>query len=176
VDVVLDEPVDQEPAVDEVPEVDDEPAPSAPDGDDRVLVDEPTAAIGPPIAASPAIEPGHVGVAVKAEMLQEPSLPPFLAPLRAIFDPSRKWLYWIRGSLTVVVMLVLFLVLAWAAGELFDGLGEVLDTIESTDDGAIWCVARVVLTDDDDAALSHRTHQQCHRRDGRHHEDHPAES
>ncbi len=125
VDVVLDEPDDAAAVLDE-----------SDDGRAEDLVDEPTAAIGPPIAPSPVVESGNVGVAVKAEMLQEPSLPPFLAPLRAIFDPSRKWLYWIRGTLTVAAMIVMLLVLAWAAGELFDGLGEVLDTIESTDEVA----------------------------------------
>jgi transcriptional regulator with XRE-family HTH domain len=104
-------------------------------GEAASLVDEPTAPIGPPIeAGSPAAgTAGPIGVAVRSEMLQEPDLPPFLAPLRAIFDPRRKWLYWIRGTLTVVVLLALLVVLGWAAGELFDGLGAVLDTIESTD-------------------------------------------
>ena len=134
VDVVVEEPIDV--PADEAPMAGSELVDDPSDEEDLDLVDEPTAAIGPPIAASTPVESGHVGVAVKAEMLQEPSLPPFLAPLRAIFDPSRKWLYWLRGSLTVVAMVVMLLVLAWAAGELFDGLGEVLDTIESTDEVA----------------------------------------
>ena len=97
------------------------------------LVDEPTEAIGPPIAATEPAAAASTSVAVRADLLQEPSVPPILAPLRSIFDPNRKWLYWIRGALTVVAMVALFFVLAWAAGELFDGLGEVLDTIDSTD-------------------------------------------
>ena len=120
---------------DEVPSTDAlEPAAIAPADDlDMALIDEPTEAIGPPIEAPEPPAPVHVGVAVRAETLREPELPPFLAPLRALFDPDRKWLYWIRGSLTVVALLVMIVVLGWAAGELFDGLGEVLDTIESTD-------------------------------------------
>ena len=112
-----------------VPEVE-APAVEVPDPD---LVDEPTEAIGPPITLPEPTETGHVGVAVRAEMLQDPEVPAFLAPLRSLFDPHKKWLYWVRGSLTVVAMLVMLLVLAWAAGELFDGIGAVLDTIESTD-------------------------------------------
>jgi hypothetical protein len=111
-----------------------QPAAAALAGDPELaLIDEPTEAIGPPIAAPEPAAPVHVGVAVRAETLREPALPPFLAPLRNLFDPQKKWLYWIRGSLTVVVMLVMLVVLGWAAGQLFDGLGEVLDTIESTD-------------------------------------------
>jgi len=110
----------------------DEAAPAAATVDaDRALLDEPTEAIGPPIVPPEAAAVGHVGVAVRAETLREPELPPFLAPLRALFDPGKKWLYWVRGSLTVVAMFVMFLVLTWAAGELFDGLGEILDTIDS---------------------------------------------
>lgn len=101
------------------------------------IEDEPTQAIAPPIARPRVPVPTGAGpttVAVPAVTLSEPVLPKFLAPLRVIFDPRKRWLYWIRATLTIVAMLILLGVLAWAGGNLFDSLGELLDTIEPTDD------------------------------------------
>ena len=46
--------------------------------------------------------------------------------------------------LTIAVAVVLVYVLVWAAGELFDALGQVLDSIEPTevDDGSIDALGR----------------------------------
>lgn len=46
-----------------------------------------------------------------------------------LYDPEKRWLYWIRSALTVIAMVVLLMVLIWAAGELFEALGEVWDSL-----------------------------------------------
>lgn len=51
--------------------------------------------------------------------------------LGEIRDPSKPWLGYIRATLTVVVLLLLAWVLLWAAGNLFDALGEVWETLWS---------------------------------------------
>ena len=48
-----------------------------------------------------------------------------------IRDPSKPWLGYIRAALTVIVLLLLVWVLLWAAGNLFDALGEVWETLWS---------------------------------------------
>jgi transcriptional regulator with XRE-family HTH domain len=40
------------------------------------------------------------------------------------------WMGWARGFLTVAVLLVMLLVMIWAAGELLDALGGVLDSFD----------------------------------------------
>ena len=65
--------------------------------------------------------------------LSEPALPRFLGALRVLFDPRKRWLYWIRITLTIAVLAVLGAVLLWAVGEFFTSLGDVLDSIEPTD-------------------------------------------
>jgi hypothetical protein len=113
------------------------PQPELPATPPPGIEDEPTQAIAPPIARPRVPVPTGVGpatVAVPAVTLAEPALPKFLAPLRVIFDPRKRWLYWIRATLTIVAMLILLGVLAWAGGNLFDSLGDLLDTIEPTDD------------------------------------------
>ncbi len=54
-------------------------------------------------------------------------------PLRYLYDPDKPWIYWVRAALTVLVLLFLLNVLLDSVGELFDKLGEVLDTIEPTE-------------------------------------------
>lgn len=46
-----------------------------------------------------------------------------------IFDPRRRWIYRVRFVLMVIVLFIMLRVLAWAAGNLFEALGEVLDSI-----------------------------------------------
>jgi transcriptional regulator with XRE-family HTH domain len=58
-------------------------------------------------------------------------------PLRYLYDPDKPWLYWIRAVLTVVVLIVLIKILLGSAGELFDKIGEVIDSVESTGNGVI---------------------------------------
>ncbi|MBA2337365.1 MAG: helix-turn-helix transcriptional regulator [Acidimicrobiia bacterium] len=52
--------------------------------------------------------------------------------LATVFDPDRSYLFWIRTALTIVMLLVGFRVLAWAVPALFDALGDILGSIEST--------------------------------------------
>ena len=54
-------------------------------------------------------------------------------PIRLLFDPHRRFLYWIRYALTIVVLLILLRVLLWAGGELWTALGDLLDTFRATD-------------------------------------------
>lgn len=53
--------------------------------------------------------------------------------LATVFDRDRSYLFWIRTALTIVMLLIGFRVLAWAVPALFDALGDILGTIESTD-------------------------------------------
>ena len=103
---------------------------------DPALVDEPTEAVVVPVVAA------VTGVATQTRSVVTVSEPKELRsgnPLRAFFDPQKRWLYWLRALLTLAVAVVLLFVLVWAAGELFDALGQVLDSIEPTevDDGGI---------------------------------------
>lgn len=49
-----------------------------------------------------------------------------------IFDPRRKWIYRVRWILLLVAFYIMLRVLAWAGGELWDAIGEVLDGIAFT--------------------------------------------
>ena len=71
-------------------------------------------------------ESAPAGVAVEITET-EPNL---WNPLRYLYDPAKPWLYWIRAGATVVVLLILLNILFGSVGELFDKIGEVLDTIE----------------------------------------------
>lgn len=102
--------------------------------------DEPTTAIPAPVPpAAPELSPITVpaaGVAFAATTspavtLIEPAIPRYRNPLRELFDPKKRWLYYLRAGLTIIVLLVLLRILAWAGGELLDALGLFLDTIES---------------------------------------------
>ena len=118
------------------------------------ITDEPTQAIPPPVPVTPppssvttppvtaptaaastatavGARPGTV--LVPTSTLEEPPLPQVLSSLRVLFDPKKRWLYWLRAALTVVVLLVMAGVLLWALRELFTAIGAVLDSIEPTD-------------------------------------------
>jgi transcriptional regulator with XRE-family HTH domain len=43
---------------------------------------------------------------------------------------GQGWMGWIRGALTVAVLVVMLFVLVWALGELFGALGQVLDSFD----------------------------------------------
>lgn len=110
------------------------------------MIDEPTEAVVVPVVAA------ATGVATQTRSVvtvSEPKEQRSRNPLRVFFDPQRRWLYWLRALLTLVVAVVLLFVLVWAAGELFDALGQVLDSIEPTevDDGGIdalgWATTRI---------------------------------
>ena len=75
--------------------------------------------------------PHSVPAGVPVE-ISEPE-PNIWNPLRYLYDPDKPWLYWIRAALTVIVLLVLFNILFDSVGELFNKLGEVIDSIEPAD-------------------------------------------
>ncbi|MDJ0952370.1 MAG: helix-turn-helix transcriptional regulator [Acidimicrobiia bacterium] len=62
----------------------------------------------------------------------DPGLLRYLEPLRILFDPHNRYLYWIRAGLTVVVMMIFAVILLQQLGNLLDAFGELLDTIEPT--------------------------------------------
>ncbi len=109
------------------------------------LLDAPTEAVPVPVITETATA-ARAGRA--AAVLEEPPPPPapiaeaspdsdpgllrYLEPLRILFDPHNRYLYWIRTGLTIVVMLILAVVLFDRLGELLDAFGELLDTIEPT--------------------------------------------
>jgi len=107
------------------------PAPSAAEEAmaEGALVEEPTEAIGAPfVVATP------VPTETAMVTLVEPEVPRRWNPIRAIYDPNKPWLSYIRTILTVVALAVLALILFRLLGELFDALAELLDTVRTTDD------------------------------------------
>lgn len=49
---------------------------------------------------------------------------------RVLTVGRQSWIGWVRGVLTAGTLLVMLLVLVWAAGELFDAFGTILDSFE----------------------------------------------
>jgi hypothetical protein len=113
--------------------------------EDTKLADLPTEAV-PIVAAAVAVEGAAVAVdevvAVQAPSRPIPEPPtaatkpgpldPVTSFLRVLFDPDRRYLFWARTVLMLVVFIIFFRVLAWAVPAFFDTLSEILDTIEST--------------------------------------------
>ena len=62
----------------------------------------------------------------------DPGLLRYLEPLRILFDPHNRYLYWIRAGLTAIIMLVFAVILLDQLGKLLDAFGELLDTFEPT--------------------------------------------
>lgn len=140
--------VEDEPGVEDAqPDADgenDEPAEGEEDADIDLL-DAPTEAVPVPVITETA-------AAARAEraaaVLEEPPPPPlptiepapasdpgllrYLEPLRLLFDPHSRYLYWIRAGLTVAVLLVFAVIFFDNLGKLLDAFGELLDTIEPT--------------------------------------------
>ena len=77
----------------------------------------------PPPSPLPTIEPAPDS---------DPGLLRYLEPLRLLFDPKSRYLYWIRAGLTVAVLLVFAVIFFDNLGKLLDAFGELLDTIEPT--------------------------------------------
>jgi hypothetical protein len=133
-------PVDEDPAA--------EPADEEATGDPDVasdfdvdLLDAPTEPVPVPIITETATaaraeravalmeEPAPLPM-VERSPDSDPGLLRYLEPLRILFDPHSRYLYWIRAGLTIVVMLVFTVVLFDQVGKLLDAIGEVLDSIE----------------------------------------------
>jgi transcriptional regulator with XRE-family HTH domain len=107
---------------------------------DASLLDAPTEAVPVPVIT----ETAKTARAQRAAaVLEEPPLPMvepapdadpgllrYLEPLRLLFDPHSRYLYWIRAGLTIIVMLVLVVFLFRMLGSLLDAVAELLDTIE----------------------------------------------
>ncbi len=153
---VVDDPFTPPPAppVEELPpESDDLPSGWV----DSDLLDAPTEAVPVPMITGTATA---ARASRAAAFLEEPPPPPsvafapseedqgllrYLEPLRALFDPHQRYLYWIRAGLTIVAMLVLLVILLTELGKLLDAIGELIDTIKpatNTDQlnpiGLIW--------------------------------------
>jgi transcriptional regulator with XRE-family HTH domain len=61
---------------------------------------------------------------------EDPGLLRYLEPLRVLFDPQSRYLYWIRSGLTIVVMMIFAVILFSQLGKLLDAIGELIDTIK----------------------------------------------
>lgn len=111
----------------------------------------PSAVVVAPSTAEPAKEdstveqPGLVDeeteallypVPPKSEPVAPPSAPParrtWWNPLRPLREGDQQWRYYLRGALTVVVLLLLAWGLVWAFGELSTALSELWDTFGRT--------------------------------------------
>jgi transcriptional regulator with XRE-family HTH domain len=75
--------------------------------------------------------------------LTEPVPPPastsdggiFIEAWNVIVRSGHGWKAWIRGVVTLAVLIVMLLVLLWAVGELIDALGQVLDSFDVGSNG-----------------------------------------
>ena len=132
-------PVVSEATEDEDTDRDDTPVP------DMDLLDAPTEPVPVPVITETATaaragraavvleEPPPAPVpAVDAPPDADPGLLRYLEPLRILFDPHSRYLYWIRAGLTAIVMLIFMVILLQQLGNLLDAIGELLDTIEPT--------------------------------------------
>lgn len=133
-------PVDSSSGEDENEEV--SVAVGGPDAGDEAgrLAELPTEAV-PVVAAPSAVAvdevvavqaPSHPVQAPPSQRVGAGTLDPVTSFLRVLFDPERRYLFWVRTVLIFVVFLVFLRVLAWAVPAFFDTLRDILDTIEST--------------------------------------------
>lgn len=117
------------------------PTPDA-EGEAFSLLDAPTEAVPVPIITETAAaaragravavieEPAPPLPVVEPAPDADPGLLRYLEPLRMLFDPQSRYLYWIRAGLTIIVLLVFAVILFDQLGKLLDAIGELLDTIE----------------------------------------------
>jgi len=107
---------------------------------DLGLLDAPTEAVPVPVITGTA---AAARASRAAAVLEEPPAMPrdtlsdedagllrYLEPVRVLFDPHQRYLYWIRAGLTVIVLLFLAVILFAQLGNLLDAISELLDTIE----------------------------------------------
>jgi transcriptional regulator with XRE-family HTH domain len=101
------------------------------------LLDAPTEAVPvPAMAAAAAAARGTAPPPARPMPVVEPApdsdagLLRYLEPLRLLFDPHSRYLYWIRAGLTVVVLVIIGLVLLNKVGDLLDALSELIDTVK----------------------------------------------
>jgi len=98
----------------------------------------PVVPAGAVVVGSPAAMPDMSRVAAEPYTAPRPANPVVQAwdnvidTYHRIFDPRRKWIYRVRWVLLIIAFFIMLRVLAWAGGELWDALGEVLDGIAFT--------------------------------------------
>jgi len=118
------------------------PSPSLPEPleHDSILLDEQgvkPSTIEQPVITQSGTESAPVTAAVTgaSEPAQHPPPPAQEGPFGEIAAVYRSvtedWSGWIRGALTALVLLIMLIVLLWAAGELVSALGEVWDSFDA---------------------------------------------
>ena len=94
---------------------------------------DPTGDGGPSTIEQPAVEPDPAPI-VESEPEPTPAAPSpgLVEELTAMWRSiTQDWTGWIRGVATFVVLIVMLIVLVWAAGQLFAALGEVWDSFDA---------------------------------------------
>lgn len=118
--------------------------PPEPDPDEQptVAAPAPVAAAVPSVEAQVAPMPVKTPrtAAIEAEAVAPPSPRRSILPWRRrdaapsyLDDQRQRWRYWLRYALTAIVLLIGFLVLIWALGELVEALGDVWSLFGESD-------------------------------------------
>ena len=118
------------------------PSPSLPEplGPDSILLDEAEAkpsTIEQPVITQSGTEsaPGMAADTRASEPAEPPPTPAqegmFGEIAAAYRSVTEDWSGWIRGALTALMLLIMLVVLLWAAGELVSALGEVWDSFDA---------------------------------------------
>jgi len=90
---------------------------------------KPTIAEPEPVPSTPDTEGLVFPVPTRSEPVTAPSAPSrWQNPLRSLRGGDQQWRYYLRGALTVIVLVVLAWALIWAFGELLSALDELWDT------------------------------------------------
>lgn len=88
------------------------------------------AAARPPlIAETPAVEP--------AAVLVDGTVPDWLGPVRVLFDPSKRYLYWARWVGTAVGLYILLRVLGFAVDGLLEAIGDFWDSFSTPEPAGV---------------------------------------
>lgn len=95
----------------------------------------PTIAEPKPVPSTPDTDGLVFPVPTRSEPVAAPPAPSrWQNPLRSLRGGDQQWRYYLRGALTVIVLVVLAWALIWAFGELFSALGELWDTFGRSSD------------------------------------------
>lgn len=95
---------------------------------------KPTIAEPEPLPSTPDTEGLVFPVPTRSEPAAAPAPSRWQNPLRSLRGGDQQWRYYLRGALTVIVLVVLAWALVWAFGELFSALGELWDTFGRSSD------------------------------------------
>jgi transcriptional regulator with XRE-family HTH domain len=85
-------------------------------------------AVGESSSVSPPQEPVS---SIRDSSPSTPSVGMFGDLVATVRSTTEGWSGWIRGLLTAAVLIVMLVILVWAAGELFSALGEVWDSFDT---------------------------------------------